>query len=75
MITFSDTTIVLGGKVIVENLNFTVGQGEFVADRCGGDNRRRGLEGGGGVGENCLTEATHRLGLSLLGVSGGERRT
>ena len=39
MITFSDTTIVLGGKVIVENLNFTVGQGEFVciigASGCG----------------------------------------
>ena len=39
MITFSETTIVLGGKVIVENLNFTVGQGEFVciigASGCG----------------------------------------
>lgn len=39
MITFTDTTIELGGKVIVENLNFTVRQGEFVciigASGCG----------------------------------------
>ena len=39
MITFSQTTIELGGKVIVEDLNFAVGQGEFVcligASGCG----------------------------------------
>jgi NitT/TauT family transport system ATP-binding protein len=39
MITFAQTTIELGGKVIVEDLNFTVGQGEFVciigASGCG----------------------------------------
>jgi NitT/TauT family transport system ATP-binding protein len=39
MIDFSNTTIELGGKVIVEDLSFTVGQGEFVciigASGCG----------------------------------------
>jgi NitT/TauT family transport system ATP-binding protein len=30
MITFANTTIVLGGKVIVEKLNFSIGKGEFV---------------------------------------------
>jgi NitT/TauT family transport system ATP-binding protein len=39
MITFENTSIVLGGKVIVEDLNFSVGQGEFVciigASGCG----------------------------------------
>jgi len=39
MIAFENTTIVLGGKTIVENLDFTVGQGEFVciigASGCG----------------------------------------
>jgi NitT/TauT family transport system ATP-binding protein len=39
MIAFSQATIELGGKVIVEDLNFTVGQGEFVcvigASGCG----------------------------------------
>jgi NitT/TauT family transport system ATP-binding protein len=39
MITFQNTSIELGGKVIVENLNFTVRQGEFVciigASGCG----------------------------------------
>ena len=39
MIAFAQTTIVLGGKVIVEDLNVTVGKGEFVciigASGCG----------------------------------------
>ena len=39
MIDFTNTTIELGGKVIVEDLSFTVGQGEFVciigASGCG----------------------------------------